>query len=111
MDELVQQVPEGVYLREFKQEAQRVAVYGYAQSNERVSEFLRNLSNNSPWLERPDLIEIKATGLGQGKDAKKVFEFTINVGIKRPRDKDKGAAGELAGAPGKPAPSAAPKKP
>jgi type IV pilus assembly protein PilN len=112
MDELVQQVPEGVYLREFKQDAQRVAIYGYAQSNERVSEFLRNLSNNSPWLERPDLIEIKATGLGQGKDAKKVFDFTINVGIKRPRDKDKGAAGELAaGATGKPAGSPAPKKP
>lgn len=112
MDELVQQVPEGIYLREFKQDAQRVAIQGYAQSNERVSEFLRNLSNNSPWLERPDLIEIKATGLGQGKDAKKVFDFTINVGIKRPRDKDKGVAGELAaGATGKPAGSPAPKKP
>jgi type IV pilus assembly protein PilN len=112
MDELVQQVPEGIYLREFKQDAQRVAIYGYAQSNERVSEFLRNLSNNSPWLERPDLIEIKATGLGQGKDAKKVFDFTINVGIKRPRDKDKGATGELAaGATGKPTSRPTPKKP
>ena len=112
MDELVQQVPEGIYLREFKQDAQRVAIYGYAQSNERVSEFLRNLSNNSPWLERPDLIEIKAAGLGQGKDAKKVFDFTINVGIKRPRDKDKGATGETAaGATGKQASSPAPKKP
>jgi len=112
MDELVQQVPEGIYLREFKQEAQRVALHGYAQSNERVSELLRNLSNNSPWLERPDLIEIKSTGLGQGKDAKKVFEFTINVGIRRPRDKDKVAAGEpAAGATGKPVRSSAPKKP
>ena len=112
MDELVQQVPEGIYLREFKQDAQRVAIHGYAQSNERVSEFLRNLSNNSPWLERPDLIEIKAAGVGLGKDAKKVFDFTINVGIKRPRDKDKGATGELAaGASAKPASSPAPKKP
>ncbi len=91
LDELVKQVPEGVYLRSFKQEGQRVALNGYAQSNERVSELLRNLSNNSPWLQRPDLIEIKATGAGQGKDAKRVFDFTINVGIKRPRDKDQPA--------------------
>lgn len=113
MDELVQQVPEGIYLREFKQEAQRVAIYGYAQSNERVSELLRNLSNNSPWLERPDLIEIKAaTGSGQAKDARKVFEFTINVGIKRPRDRDKAAGGESASlATGKPVLGSVPKKP
>ena len=88
MDELVKQVPEGVYLKTFKQEGQRVALNGYAQSNERVSELLRNLSNNSPWLERPDLIEIRSTGIGQGRDAKKVFDFTINVGIKRPRDQE-----------------------
>jgi type IV pilus assembly protein PilN len=88
MDELVKQVPEGVYLRAFKQEGQRVVLNGYAQSNERVSELLRNLSNHSSWLERPDLIEIRATNSGQGKDAKRVFDFTVNVGIKRPRDND-----------------------
>jgi type IV pilus assembly protein PilN len=88
MDELVKQVPEGIYLRAFKQENQRVVLNGYAQSNERVSELLRNLGNNSPWLERPDLIEIRSTAVGQGKDSKKVFDFTVNVGIKRPRDKD-----------------------
>lgn len=88
LDELVKQVPEGVYMRSLKQDNQRVALSGYAQSNERVSELLRNLGNNSPWLERPDLVEIKAATLGQGKDAKRVFDFTVNVGIKRPRDKD-----------------------
>lgn len=92
MDELVKQVPEGIYLRSFKQDNQRVAMSGYAQSNERVSELLRNLSNNSPWLERPDLIEIRLTNLGQGKDAKKVFDFTVNVGIKRPREKEASAS-------------------
>lgn len=93
MDELVKQVPEGVYLRALKQDNQRVALSGYAQSNERVSELLRNLGNNSPWLERPDLVEIKAATLGQGRDAKRVFDFTVNVGIKRPRDKDQAGAG------------------
>lgn len=93
MDELVKQIPEGVYLRSFKQEGQLVALLGVAQSNERVSELLRNLSNNSPWLERPDLIEIRSSSVGQGKDAKKIFDFSINVGIKRPRDKDQAASG------------------
>lgn len=88
MDELVKQTPEGVYLRAFKQDEQRVVLNGYAQSNERVSEFLHNLSNSSSWLNLPELIEIRSTNLGQGKDAKKVFEFTVNVGIKRPRDKE-----------------------
>ncbi|MGS0741900.1 PilN domain-containing protein [Glaciimonas sp. GG7] len=86
MDELVKQVPEGIYLRGFKQDGQRVVVSGYAQSNERVSGLLRNLSNNSAWLERPDLIEIRAANLGSGKDSKRVFDFTINVGIKRPSE-------------------------
>lgn len=88
MDELVKQVPEGIHLRSLRQESQRVVVSGYAQSNERVSELLRNVGNNSAWLERPDLIEIRSTTLGTGRDSKRVFDFTINVGIKRPRDKD-----------------------
>jgi type IV pilus assembly protein PilN len=92
MDELVKQVPEGIYLRGFKQENQRVAIMGYAQSNERVSELLRNLGNSSPWLERPDLIEIRSANVGQGKEVKKVYDFTVNVGIKRPRDKEQPAA-------------------
>jgi type IV pilus assembly protein PilN len=96
MDELVKQVPEGIYLRSFKQENQRVVLVGFAQSNERVSELLRNLGNNSPWLERPDLIEIRSTAVGQGKDSKKVFDFTVNVGIKRPRDKEAAAAAAAA---------------
>lgn len=88
MDELVKQTPDGVYLKAFKQDGQKVTVNGYAQSQERVSEFLRNLAGASPWLEKPDLIEVHATNLGQGKTAKKVVEFSLIVGIKRPRDKD-----------------------
>ena len=96
MDELVKQTPEGIYLKSFKQTGQRVVLNGFAQSNERVSELLRNLSNNSPWLERPDLVEIRASGAGQGKSARTVFDFTVNVGIKRPKE------GEANGGPGKP---------
>ena len=111
MDELVKQTPEGVYLRALKQEGQRVVINGYAQSNERVSELLRNLGNNSPWMERPDLIEIRSTGIGQGRDAKKVFDFTINVGIRRPRDKDLPAASTASAGGSRVATGAVSKKP
>ncbi|UGQ46774.1 PilN domain-containing protein [Massilia endophytica] len=88
LDELVKQTPPGVYLKGFKQDGQRVTLNGYAQSQERVSELLRNLSSASPWLEKPDLIEVRSSNLGQGKTAKKVVEFNLVVAIKRPRDKD-----------------------
>jgi type IV pilus assembly protein PilN len=108
MDELVRQVPEGIYLKSFKQTGQKVLLNGYAQSNERVSELLRNLGNVSPWLEHPELLEIKAATVGQGKEARRVFEFSMNVGIRRQREKETGpaapnAANAVAAAtPGKP---------
>jgi type IV pilus assembly protein PilN len=65
LDELVKQTPDGVYLKTIKQDGQRVMMDGFAQSQERVAELLRNLANNSPWLERPDLSEVKAVTLAQ----------------------------------------------
>ena len=88
LDELVRQTPQGVFLKGFRQDGQRVTIGGYAQSQERVSELLRNLSSASPWLERPDLIEVKAGTIGQAASARKVVEFSLVVGIRRPRDKD-----------------------
>ncbi len=91
-DELVKLTPEGVYLKALKQDGQRILLNGYAQSNQRVSEFLRSLGNNSLWMDKPDLIEIKSAALGQGRDAKRVVDFTITVGIKRAREIDSVAA-------------------
>jgi type IV pilus assembly protein PilN len=102
MDELVKQTPEGVFLKSFKQEGQKVALNGYAQSQERVSGLLRNLAGASPWLEKPDLIEVRSSTLAQGKTSKKVVEFSMTVGIKRPRDLDKAKLGP----DGKPLPGA-----
>ena len=110
MDELVRQTPEGVYLKSFRQDGQRVSMNGYAQSQERVSQFLRNLAAASPWLEKPELIEVRATPVEKNKVSRKVVEFTIIVGIKRPRDQDQAGAGAKivkAGAPA-PAPALAP---
>jgi len=92
LDELVKQTPAGVYLKSFKQDGQRVVVSGVAQSQERVAELLRNLSGSSPWLEKPDLTEVRAATLAGSKTGKKVVEFTMAVSIKRQRDKDADAA-------------------
>jgi type IV pilus assembly protein PilN len=100
LDELVRQTPDGVYLKGFKQDGQKVVLSGYAQSQERVAELLRNLSGNSPWLERPDLTEVRAVPLAQSKSGRKVVEFTLSVAIKRAREKDEDAKpGTGAGAP------------
>ncbi|MFP5392308.1 MAG: PilN domain-containing protein [Gammaproteobacteria bacterium] len=117
LDELVHQTPQGVYLSKFKQEGQRVSMTGYAQSQERVAELLRNFSTNSEWLEKPDLTEVKAAQLAQSKNGRRVVEFTLGVGIKRPRDKEAaaqaakdgaGAAAPGTAAPGTATPAAAP---
>jgi type IV pilus assembly protein PilN len=91
LDELVRQTPEGVYLKSFKQDGQKVLLNGVAQSQERVAELLRNLSGNSPWLERPDLTEVRAATLEKSKTGRKVVEFTLNVAIKRAREKEETA--------------------
>lgn len=86
-DELIRMVPEGLYLRSLKQDEQRVVLVGHAHSNERVAELLRNLSDRSPWLERPELSEIKEVEIKAGpgqKEARRVYEFTLNALIKRP---------------------------
>ena len=93
-DELVRQTPEGVYLKSFEQNGQRVVLNGYAQSQERVAELLRNLSGNSPWLERPDLTEVKAATLTQNKVVRKAVEFTLAVAIKRARDTEEAEDGK-----------------
>ncbi len=97
LDELVRQTPEGVHMKSFRQEGQRVTLSGYAQSQERVAELLRNLSGNSPWLERPDLTEVRAVSLAQGKTGRKVVEFTMAVAIKRARQTDEAAKTAHAG--------------
>jgi type IV pilus assembly protein PilN len=88
LDELVRQTPEGVYLKSFRQDGQKVTLSGYAQSQERVAELLRNVSGTSPWLERPNLTEVKVAALGQSKTGRKVVEFQMDVAIKRLREQE-----------------------
>lgn len=90
LNELVAQTPEGVYLTSVRHSGQSVLVTGVAQSNERVSEFLRNANSRSPWFDQPDLVEIKAAarpgGRDQGAGNQRLFEFSLRLGLKRPQD-------------------------
>ena len=86
LNELVKETPEGVYLTSVRQNGQQVAVTGLAQTNERISEFLRNASYNSTWLERPALGSIQATSAttAGSKESRRMFEFAMTVTLKRP---------------------------
>jgi len=86
LNELVKQTPEGVYLTSVKQGGQQVAITGVAQTNERISEFLRNVANNSPWLEKPILVEIKSQTLvvAGSRDQRRMYGFVMGVTLKRP---------------------------
>jgi type IV pilus assembly protein PilN len=84
LSELVQQLPDGVYITALKQTNQTVAMQGMAQSNERVSEMLRNLSNNTPWLSKPELVEIVASNVTLApRDQRRVSAFNLRFQLMR----------------------------
>ena len=91
LDQLVRQLPDGVYLKSVKQTGQRVNVVGYATSNARVSTLMRNFEA-SPWLESPSLVEIKAVTVENAP----LNEFNLNVNISRPKE-ESGAGQKPAG--------------
>jgi len=98
LDQLLRQLPEGVYLKQVKQTGRKVNIVGYAQSNARVSTLMRNLGA-SPYLENPELVEIRAT-TANDKSGSRINEFNMNISIKRAQPEDsrggsgKGAAGK-----------------
>lgn len=94
LDELVAQLPDGVYLTSMKQQGQGVLLNGVAQSQERVSDLLRNLGNNSPWVTKPELVEIVAASASKtAKDQKRVSNFVIRATLIRPTAAASGAGG------------------
>ncbi len=110
LTELVKQLPDGVYISTMRQENQNVTLQGVAQSNERVSELLRNLANNTPWFDKPELVEIVAGTVAlSAREQKRVSNFTMRVRLVRSSEVRKAATPAAAG-PGT-APVAAPKGP
>ena len=113
LNELVKQTPEGMYFATVKQDGQVLTITGVAQTQERVSEFLRNTAYSSEWLVSPELIESKATTVtAANKEQKRLFDFSVRVTVKRPQDKAPAAAPGAApvSAPAGGASAAAPKK-
>ena len=84
LEQMVRQMPEGVYLKSMRQTAQKVHVIGYAQSNARVSTLMRNIEA-SPWLDQPLLVEVKS---GTTADKKRVSQFEMYLQLKRAAAKD-----------------------
>ncbi|MEA3195814.1 MAG: type pilus assembly protein PilN [Betaproteobacteria bacterium] len=78
LDELVRQMPEGVYVRAVTQKGLRIDILGFAQSNARVSTLMRNI-DSSPWLEKPVLVQVNAATV----DKKRVSEFSMFLFLKR----------------------------
>ena len=104
LDQLVRQLPEGLYLKSIKQTNDIVNIAGYANSNARVSTLMRNFEA-SPWLESPSLVEIKAVKVNDNP----ISEFNLNVKISR-SSHDGGADSKTAAAH-PPAGTTAPSKP
>ena len=100
LDELVKQIPDGVYITSLRQTGYQVQLNGIAQSNERVSELLRNLLYNSAWLEQPELVEIRSVNVpltAGSRETRRLFDYQVRVRIKQPAAP--AAAGASAPAP------------
>ncbi|HET8745802.1 MAG TPA: PilN domain-containing protein, partial [Ramlibacter sp.] len=99
LNELSRLLPDGVYLNSMKQNNDTVFLAGVAQSNERVSELLRNLSSGSAWITRPELVEIVAGNVTlPPKDTRRVANFKMTVKLVRASEAEKAAAAAAAAA-------------
>ena len=95
-DEIVANIPEGMSLTKITQKKNKFTLYGIAQSNARVSGFMRALEK-SKWLANPDLDIIRAgKGSGKGKGgAAEVYDFTLRIKQVIPKAEDEeGEGGE-----------------
>jgi type IV pilus assembly protein PilN len=100
LNELVKQLPDGVYLTSLRQQDQSVIIQGVAQSNERVSELLRNMASNTPWLSRPDLVEIVAGSVAlTPRDTRRVSNFNLRVQLMRSSEAQKAMVAASASIP------------
>ena len=104
LTEIVNQLPDGVFISKMIQLGQSVTINGTAQSNERVSELLRNLANNTPWFAKPELVEVVAgTVTLSAREQKRVANFVIRVGLVRATDAERvldvGASASVAVSP------------
>ena len=94
LDQLVRQLPDGVYLKGVRQAGTRVTITGLTQSQARVSTLMRNLES-SPQLENPGLVEIKAVQVS----GQRINEFIMGISITRTLIEDDSKKGGAKPAP------------
>ena len=95
LEEMVMQLPDGIYLSSIKQEGLNITIAGMAQSQERVSELLRNLGNRSAWLRQPQLVEIVASDVNVPRQgSRRVSSFSIRVLLVRGQESTEQAGGD-----------------
>lgn len=75
-DQLARTLPDGVYFNEVKMTDKLISISGVADSNNRVSDLLRNLEA-SDWLDAPNLTEVKANGAAGSSDQSNAFQLTV----------------------------------
>lgn len=92
LNELARLLPDGIYINTMRQNNNQITVTGVAQSNERVSELLRNITGDSKWLARPELVEIVAANLVLNpRDTRRVGNFTMRMTLLTNADVEKAA--------------------
>ena len=92
LNELIHQLPDGVYITTLKQTDQTVQLQGMAQSNERDSELLRNLADNTPWISKPELVEVVAANVALSpRDQRRVASFNLRFRLMRSSEVQKAA--------------------
>jgi type IV pilus assembly protein PilN len=102
LNEVIKQLPAGIFVKSIRQDNQSVLLDGMAQSPERVAELLRNLLGDSTWLTRPDLNEVSASPVSfaiSPKDNRRVFDFSLRMALARPVNTGKIDAAASASAP------------
>lgn len=93
LNELARLLPDGVYINSMRQNNNQITVTGVAQSNERVSELLRNIAGDSNWLKRPELVEIVAANLALNpRDTRRVGNFTMRMTLQTNADVERAAS-------------------
>lgn len=75
-DQMARTLPDGVYFNEVKMTGNLISISGAAESNNRVSDLLRNLEA-SDWMEAPSLTEVKANSAAGSADQSNSFQLTV----------------------------------
>lgn len=100
LNDAVRHLPDGIYLKSIKQENRNVLLSGVAQSNERVSDLLRNLSRHSEWITQPELIEIVASNLALSpREQRRVYNFVVRVQLQQASSAQAASAAKPAAKP------------